>query len=141
VGASPGRGHRQIEHTADLALEIWAPSEEALLEEAARAVVGILTDGATLGSGQEHAVELETLDPPDRLVRFLNEILYLATVEGFLCVSASLELRPGGLRGTLFGEGGAFDRLTTEIKSATYHDLRLLRRTDGTYGARVVMDV
>ena len=31
------RGHRQIEHTADLALEVWAPSEEELLEEAAQA--------------------------------------------------------------------------------------------------------
>lgn len=124
-----------------MALEIWAPSEEALLEEAARAVVGILTGGAEIGTQEERSVDLEALDPPDRLVRFLNEILYLATIEGFLCASAVVELRPGGLRGTLLGEGDGFDRLTTEIKSATYHDLRLVRRDDGTYWAQVVMDV
>jgi SHS2 domain-containing protein len=133
-------GHRQLDHTADLALEIWGPDEVAVLREAAHAVVGILTDDASIGRRDGRAVDLEALDGPDRLVRWINEILYLATVEGFVMADASVTLRDGGLSATLVGEADGNHRLRTEIKSATYHDL-LLEQGENEVRARVVMDV
>ena len=130
------RGHRQIEHTADLALEVWAPSEEALLEEAAQALVEIMTDGATISGEAERSVELECLDGEDRLVRWLNEVIYLAVNSGFVLQSAELRLEgETGLAATMRGterEG----LVTGELKSVTYHDLRLEERF-----ARFVVDV
>lgn len=139
------RGHRPIEHTADLAVELWAPDEPALLVEGARALVELLTEEAEVRAPAERMVErtleLSAIDPEDRLVRWLAEVLYWATVEGFLVVDAALELAaPGRLRGRVQGQAGAAERVRTEIKAVTYHDLRLERGPAGVR-ARVVFDV
>lgn len=134
------RGHRQVEHTADLALEIWAASEEDVLEEGLLALVGILTGGARIAPSQSRKVEIEALDPEDRLVRWLNEVLYLATVERFLACEAQIELTERGIRAELRGEAERSARLETEVKSVTYHGLSLSRQ-DGRLIARVVLDV
>jgi SHS2 domain-containing protein len=137
---SGDRGHRQVEHTADLALEIWAPSEEEVLEEGLKALVGILTGGARVAPRHSREVAIEALDPEDRLVRWLNEVLYLATVERFLACEAQIQLTPGGIHARLRGETDGRTRLQTEVKSVTYHGLALSRQ-DGGLIARVVLDV
>jgi protein archease len=134
------RGHRQIEHTADLALEIWAPSEPELLLEAAQAVREILTEGAVPASGGRRRVRIEGLDPEDRLVQWLNRVLLLAILEGFLLKDAKLRLSGNGLEAELTGEEEAFDKIRTELKSVTYHDLLLVEEA-GRWRARIVIDV
>lgn len=138
------RGHRSVEHTADLAVELWAPDEAALLVEGARALVELLTEGAVIRASAERPMELTAIDPEDRLVRWLGEVLYLAAVEGFLVHDASLVLSgvlPGAsLRGTVRGQPDAEALLRMEIKAVTYHDLRLERGPAGVR-ARVVFDV
>lgn len=79
--------HRTLDHTADVRLEIRAPSEEALLAEAALALVEALTEGEAPPALEERAVRVESLDAEDRLVRWLNEVLYLAVIRGFLMAS------------------------------------------------------
>lgn len=133
-------GARQIEHTADLALEIWGPDEPAMLVAGAQAIVDILTDGAQVGDIDTRRVKLEAIDAEDRLVRWLGEILYWACVEGFVVARAELEVTADGLTGTAHGVQGAADLLKTEIKAATYHDLRVVRDSGGVR-ARVVLDV
>lgn len=142
------RGHRSVEHTADLAVELWAPDEAALLVEGARALVELLTEGAVIRATAERPLELTAIDPEDRLVRWLGEVLYLAAVEGFLVHDATITLSgtlsgtlPGtSLRGTVRGQPDAEALLRTEIKAVTYHDLRLERGPAGVR-ARVVFDV
>lgn len=133
-------GHRQIEHTADLAFEIWAADFGELLSEAARAVVAVITDGHPPMGADRRDVEISAIDDEDRLVRWLNEVLYLALVDGFLVVDAALERTQAGLRGRVLGKADARDAIVTEVKSATYHDLVVRRDGDG-WVARVVMDV
>ncbi len=133
-------GARQIDHTADLALEIWGPDEPAMLVAGAVAIVEILTDGAQVSDTDTRPVQLEAIDAEDRLIRWLGEILYWACVEGFLVVRAELEVTADGLTGTAHGMEGASDLLRTEIKAATYHDLRVVPDSDGVR-ARVVLDV
>jgi SHS2 domain-containing protein len=149
-----GRGHRQVEHTADLALDVWAPSEEALLVEAARALVDCLEGDRTPGdraAGDRRSREsraplgtrelaFECIDPEDRLVQWLNEVLFLATVEAFLVRDAEIHLEPTHLRARVYGEAADPTRPLAEIKSATYHELRLEHSSDGAR-AHVVLDV
>lgn len=73
-------------------------------------------------------------------MRWLGEVLFLASTEGFLVTDAALELAGSSLRGTMRGEPGATARLRSEIKAVTYHDLQLTRGPEG-YRARVVFDV
>lgn len=134
-------GHRQLDHTADLALELWAPTESELLAEAARALTAILTEDSPPDATGSRRVALAALDGPDRLVRWMNEILTLAIVEGFVTVTARVDLEgETGLRAELTGHPLAFDRVRTELKCVTYHDLALEQEA-GTWRARVVIDV
>jgi SHS2 domain-containing protein len=132
-------GHRAIDHTADLAFELWADDLPSLLAEAARAIVEILTDHATVPSTDRRSIELDAFDDEDRLVRWLNEVIWLALGEGFVVADAALESTETGLVGLAFG---TLDPalVVTEVKSATYHDLTLVRERD-QLRARVVLDV
>lgn len=134
-------GYRPTEHTADLAFELWGPTEADVLVQGMRAVCDELTDGHHPSDAGRREVTFAALDPADRLVRWLNEILYLATVQGFVPARAEIVLPVGSLRAVLFGQEDARDLLQTEIKSATYHDLSLAERPDGQWRATVVMDV
>lgn len=136
----PDQGFHQLDHTADLAIEFWAPTEEALLEEGARALVHILTDGVEVEEDSEGHLVVEAMDPEDRLVRWLNEILFAASVEGFLFSSGTFTLHERGVDATVRGQSDARGLLATELKSVTYHDLRLQRHAHGWY-AHVVVDV
>lgn len=133
-------GAREVEHTADLALEVWGPDEPRMLEAGARAVVGLLTDGADVSEQDARPVELEAIDAEDRLVRWLSEVLYWASVEGFLVARAKLQVTEKGLVGQAFGREGGAQLLKTEIKAVTYHDLHVVTDADRVW-ARVVLDV
>lgn len=133
-------GSRQIDHTADLALELWAPSEEELLAEGARAVTSILAGGAEIRDTDQRALQIDALDREDRLVQWLNEIIYAAVTEGFLTARAKIVLGKTGLDATLHGEAGVAGKIATELKSVTYHDL-FVEHTPAGWRARVVIDV
>lgn len=133
-------GAREVEHTADLALELWGPDEPGMLEAGAAAVVGVLTDGADVSAHDARSVELVAIDAEDRLVRWLSEVLYWASVEGFLVARAELQVTEQGLVGKAFGREGSTHLLKTEIKAATYHQLEVIR-TPGRVQAVIVLDV
>ena len=134
-------GYRFLDHTADILMEAWAPDEAGLLAIAAAGVVNAMTEGASVGDADSVTLEAEGLDPEDRLVTWLNEIIALAVCDGFLYLSAHVVLRgETELTATIRGESGGSDHIRTELKSATYHDLTLEETADG-WRCRVVIDV
>ena len=145
---STGSGYREVDHTADLAIELWAPSHSDLLIVGARAIVDILTDGADIPTTSKRVIEFDPVDAEDRLVQWLNEIIVAAVVDGFLATDAVIELAgerheelpSARLRAQVNGQDQAHERIVTELKSATYHDLKLESDQRGVR-ARVVIDV
>jgi SHS2 domain-containing protein len=139
------RGHEQTDHTADLGLRFWAPTEAELLVEAARALTDVLTGGKALAARASRHVRVEALDPEDRLVQWLNEVLVLATVQGMLFVDAELSLGQGGELEAELELVHDPSAIVTELKSVTYHALELHRRTEGPthdgWVGQVVVDV
>lgn len=134
-------GYRQIDHTADVALEFWAPSRNALFAVAASAVVDVLTEGATIvAPTDERRATFEATDPQDGLVVWLNEVLYWAVDEGFLVTQSQVTVGDDRVTVVARGRSKAFDVLATELKSVTYHHL-LLEERDGGWFGRVVIDV
>lgn len=118
-------GYRQIDHTADLALELWAPGEAELLQVAARAVIEILTESAEIPAESSRRVAIDAVDREDRLVQWLNEVIVLAVADGFLVSAAEISLGETSLEAEVRGQADASARIVTELKSATYHDLLL----------------
>jgi SHS2 domain-containing protein len=137
---STHRGHCQLEHPADLLLHFWAPTEAELLVEGARALIEVLTEAATLTADGERRIQIDAMDDGDRLVCWLNEVLVLATLDGFLLTDADVTLQDRGLTAVVRGQANAIALLRTELKSVTYHDLLLRRDADRVVG-QVVVDV
>jgi SHS2 domain-containing protein len=128
---------RWLEHTAELGLEIEAPSREAVFEEALAAFAELVGGGE--GPRTTRGVEVEADEPGLLLVEWLSELLYLADPEQFVPERiTSLELEGNRLRATVEGRLGEPGQL---LKAVTLH--RLEFREDATVGwrAHVILDV
>ena len=150
IAVAVAPGFKQVEHTADLAIELWGDSEEDILLQGARAVVGVMTeaDGATTsgprqpGRAGQRTVHIASIDRANRLVQWLNAAIVAAITDGFLFQDADIILDgDAGLTAQVRGRAEAGAGVVTELKSATYHDLMLTRAAGGEWRARVVIDV
>ena len=131
--------YRQLEHEADLALEVWGADQAALLSEAALALAEIM--GARTESGSASVdIAVAGLDEADALVRWLQEVLYWITVKGLRL--KLVEAAPGAnfaVSGRLSGQWSPAP-LECEIKAVTYHGLKIVE-TPGRRTARLVCDL
>ncbi len=132
-------GFREREHTADWALEVWAPDFPELLRQAARGLEAL--SGVTVDAGAppaREAVEVPAEDAETALVEFLNELLFLRDTRGRWFRPERLTWDGQAVRGTLVGF--PLKQVEKEVKAATYHNLRV-RRTPEGWRAVVVLDV
>ncbi len=132
-------GFEEVEHTADWALRVWAPTLPELFEQAARgmyALAGLKGKGAPRYS---RTLELEGEDAETLLVHFLSELLYLAYVEGLVFDTFRLTFRDHHLTAQL--EGSPVASYGKEIKAVTYHDLAIRKRPDGLLETMIIFDV
>jgi SHS2 domain-containing protein len=131
------QGHREIEHTADWALEVWAPDLASLLAEAARGMYRLM--GVVLADGprQRRQIELTAADRESMLVDFLTE-LYLAESEGLAFDVLEIEAEAERIAASL--EGAAMRSHAKDIKAVTYHHLEV-RDTARGMETRIVFDV
>lgn len=132
-----------IDHTADAAVEITARSVPELFREAAASLRALMLGREGLIRGTDYrSIELEAEDCEALLVDFLNEVIFLFDSTGFLCADAELTLDGADtpdsqhvvrLRGRLVGEllDPSRHHVLTEVKAATFHDLRIVKESHG----------
>ncbi len=135
--------YRQLSHTADLAWRIWGGSLTELFENAAGAVVATMTDRRYIRRQERREIEVESLDRESLLVDWLNRLLYLFDVEGFLGREFQVaDLTDQSLKVTAWGERFDPERHPekTAIKAATYHHLEIVPRGNG-WQATVILDL
>jgi SHS2 domain-containing protein len=128
---------RWVEHTAELELEIEAPTQEAVFGEALAAFAELVGHGS--GPRTTRELEVEADEPALLLAEWLSELVYLADAEQFVSERiAAVELGEDRLRATIEGHLGEPRPL---VKGVTLH--RLEFQPDDTVGwrARVVLDV
>jgi SHS2 domain-containing protein len=125
-----------VEHTGELELQIDAPSDTAVLEEAT-AAIGELIGGERHG-GEHRDITVEANDHATLLAELLQELVYFAETEDFIPSRlARVELRDGSLRAIVEGHTGSPRHL---VKAVTYHRLAFDRHEAG-WRARVILDV
>ena len=139
---------REIEHTADLGMEVEAETLETLFRHAAAGMMGLVradedenvADGADTPPARDVAIDLRKAGIADLLVRWLRELLYLQEVEGFVYGDADFErLHESGLRATVTARSHPTAPIR-ELKGVTYHGLEV-ERTDDGWRARVIFDI
>jgi len=132
------QGFREIPHTADWALEVWAPGLPGLLEQAARGMDAISGVSLARSGRTQRRIEIEAEDQETLLVKFLSELLYLEEHEGIGFDFFALDLQ--GFRLTASLGGAPILKKDKEIKAVTYHNLAI-HKTENGLGASIVFDV
>lgn len=139
-----GRGsYSFFDHTADVGVDVAAPTLEGLFETAAAALFELLVEAGELAPRVDRHVTVKGTDHEELLVRWLAELLYLHNTEGLLFARFRIsDLSGGRLVGMASGElyDPSRHRVKTEIKAVTYHQVSV-KRDDGVWRARVVFDV
>lgn len=133
----------QISHTADVAYRIKGNSLAEIYINAAEALVATMTDRRGLKPREQRDIIVEAPDREALLVTWLNHLLYLYDVDGFLGRDFEIqELTDERL--TALVQGEAFDPerhvSKTAVKAATYHHLELKPRDHG-WQATVIFDL
>lgn len=136
-------GFRQLDHTADVRLEVWAPTVEDLFCEAARALFSLITDITKVVPREERKVEVRGESTEELLVEWLNELLFYHDAEGLLFSEfAILRLNPGQLDASAQGEPFSPERheILLPVKAVTYHGLKVQRKS-GDFRCEIILDV
>lgn len=139
---------RWLDHTADLELEIEAPTEEAVFADALAALAELLSTEQereqltrherAVGAVVHRRVSVTAGDRPALLAAWMEELVFLAESVGFEPLAAQdVHLGPRSAEATVAGRIGQPPPL---VKAVTYHRLSFAP-AGGGYRATVVLDV
>lgn len=131
-------GFKEIQHTADWALEVRAPEMAELFRQAALGMNWLMGISLKPGRRIEHRIKLAAADFESLLVEFLNEILFEMEINsiGF----DGFEIQLDGIKLEARMEGTAIVKMKKTIKAVTYHNLEI-RHTHEGYDTTIVFDV
>ncbi len=131
-------GYKEIEITADKAIEAWAPSVEELFAIAAEGMFeigGVRTDKSSLVKKQ---VELEAFDLETLLITFLEEIAFFLESDSVAFNCEQIQISDTSLNAALVGKKVV--GIDHEIKAITFNNLKITE-SDGTFHVTVVFDL
>lgn len=131
-------GFREIAHTADWELEVWAPDMVGLLEQAALGMYRLM--GIRLGNStlKNQILKFNVKDDEELLVSFLSELLYFCEMEGVAFKQFQFTTKDESLSAKLVGS--PIISIDKEIKAITYHNLKIQKTSNGVT-TRIVFDV
>ncbi len=132
-------GFRELEHTADWALEVWAEELPGLFQDAAAGMVALQGLCFAESAPEKRQYNFEGVDYESLLVSFLGELLYIQESDRLGCRAVNiLELTPQ--RMLVEVSLVKIQNLEKAVKAVTYHDLIIVFAA-GQWSARIVMDV
>jgi SHS2 domain-containing protein len=131
-------GYREIPHTADWELEVWAPDLATLLVEAARGMYHLCEAILVSHPRITRRIELTFNELETLLVDFLSELLFLTEFEGLGFDEFNLQIECNRLIADV--NGAKLETLSKEIKAVTYHNIDI-RDSGSELKANIVFDV
>lgn len=134
---------REIEHTADKALEVRGEDLPHLFESAAYGMFEVMVDLDTVTAERGWQIELEAESLEDLFTAWLKELIFVSEVdEAIPCQFDVKEVGEWRVRADV--RGGPLNpqvvRRGAQVKAVTYHNL-VIERDDGGWRARVTFDV
>jgi SHS2 domain-containing protein len=135
--------YTEIEHTADIGIEVYGDTLEELFQNAGYALFTSIVNVATITPTVVRTVKINGENFEMLLMNWLRELLYLFSVHQEVYAEFIPDsLRNDAFEATLKGEPLDLDKhqFHTEIKAVTYHQFSVIRE-DGFWKARVIFDV
>jgi SHS2 domain-containing protein len=133
-----GPSWREVEHTADWALEVWGKTPAALFRNAALGMASLL-GGQPTGDRVSKRLRLQAPDAETLLVDWLTELLFWVEEEDLVLEDVRIEaIEETSLTGQAVGREGT--DLVRHIKAVTYNDLAIRSAEEGLK-TTIVFDV
>ena len=136
---------REIDHAADLGLDLRGADPGAILEAAQRGLVQLLFgEPPQVEPAVEREVELEEAGHPELLKAWCERLYRLLEEDSFLPLETRVEESdPASFRARV--RGAILPRevrtAASELKAVTWHQLAFEPAADGGWRARVIFDV
>ena len=141
-------GFAEIEHTADIGIEVWADSVENLFTNAIQGYYKlVLSDDYLSKAHQSFNFSEEDSNYENLLISFLSEINYLLMVKKQIVKpikSIQISKKNENYNLIVNGQLQMLDYpkndIQTEIKAVTYHQIKI-RKENGIFRTRVIFDI
>jgi len=137
------RRYELLDHTADIGIVAFGRDLPEAFGNAAYAMFDILTDTDKIREMDRFDLRVSASNIEELLVTWLDELLYRYETERLICKRFVIDdMDDVSLRATVFGEklDPARHEVKLEIKSVTYHQLKV-EKTDDGWRAQVIFDV
>ena len=131
-------GFQEQPHTADWALDVWAPDLVGLLQQAAVGMYALMHARLQAEPRETYRFEIAALDRETLLVTFLSELLYFTQRDDV--AFDQFDLIQEGERLMAEVAGAPIESIAKEIKAVTYHNLAV-RETARGLETTIVFDV
>lgn len=132
-----------IDHTADIGVIAFGKDLPETFGNAAYAMFDILTDTGRIRETSRFHIQVSADSIEELLVAWLDELLYRYETERIICRRFVIgDMSDRSLSAVAFGEkvDPARHEIKAEIKSITYHQLKIEKRNDG-WRIQVIFDV
>ncbi len=134
---------REIEHTADLGIEVEGEDLSGLFSAAGEALYGLLADRSGILLKEKITVSATGEGWEELFHAWLCELLAQFNLKGFIGKECRIhKIEPGRVEALIRGECLDLERhcFYTEIKGVTYHDFKVWQDKQ-CWRARVIFDV
>jgi len=130
----------EVEHTADKALRVFGTNLTELFLNAAEGMTQLMVaDVSEISAEIEKSIELDAIDTESLLVEWLSELAYWAESDMLVFIKFRIQKATAThLQAKIFG--GKTSMLEKHIKAVTYHNLNIMRTSQGLE-ATIVFDV
>lgn len=136
------KNYEIIEHTADIGIRVKGGDLKELFKNAALAMFEIMAEAKKKAAEKkELKIKLKADNLDELFINWLNELLSLSAAKELIFPAFKItKLNESSLEAILSGSDIKNYRLNSEIKAATYHELKLGRIKSG-WQAEVIFDV
>ena len=134
--------YEQFSHTADIGVRVYGKDVKELFENAAFAMFDIIADIENISGDTLETFYLEAPSQEELLITWLDELLFSFYTKQLIFFKFQIdELDGTRLKATAFARpvGANRNRLKTEIKAATYSDLKI-KKSGGGYQVEIIFD-
>ncbi|HHH46352.1 MAG TPA: archease [Thiotrichales bacterium] len=130
-------------HEADIGVRGFGRSPEEAFAAAALALTAVITDPDRVRPREPVPIRAQAPEPDLLLYDWLNSLIYAMATRHMLFSRFDVYIEDGRLEATAWGEPVDPERHqpAVEIKGATFTELKVKRRPDGTWMAQDVVDV
>ena len=136
--------YEYLEHTADMGLLVQGKDLSGLLKNAAQGLFETVAVVDTIDETVSIEIHLTAESVEELFVAWLDELIFRHETEEIFFKRAVIHAcSETEMSAAVYGEPVNFAKhaVYTEIKSVTYHQLEVLQKSDGSWGAQVIFDL